>query len=276
MSQIQSTSDQRGGSLLGHLYTSVACTVILTVICCGLYPLVVWAIAQGIMPHQANGSLLARDGTPTSDPSKAVASALLGQNFSAPQYFHPRPSSAGAGYDAASSSGSNLGPLSDKLLNGLIAKDDKGVESVSFDGIRLRTLKYAMENNLAFTPSLPLDGFKDKDGNLDDIKLIKAFPHNDDAADKRPLTFSAFSQPIPADAVTASGSGLDPHISLSNAAIQLSRVAKSRGASESDVRKLVEQYTDHASLGLLGEDGVNVVRLNLALDAAHPFATTKP
>lgn len=263
------------GPFVHHLYASVAATVALTVLCCGLYPLVVWGIAQAVFPQQANGSLLDRSGKPTTDATRAVASALIGQNFSAPQYFHPRPSSAGNGYDAANSCGSNLGPVSDKLLNGAVQKDDKGVESVAFDGIRLRTMKYAMENGVTFASSVPLDAaLKDKDGNLDDIKLIKAFPHNDDPADKRPLVFSGFSRAIPVDAVTASGSGLDPHISPANAGIQLSRIAKVRNMDEAAVRSLIAECTDRATFGVIGEDGVNVVRLNLALDARYPLPAT--
>ncbi len=117
-SKIIDVTDDRGGSILGHIWASVGVTLVLGVVCCGLYPLVVWAISQAVFPVQANGSLVKADGTPTTDDTKAVGSALIGQNFSAPGYFHPRPSAAGNGYDASSSGGSNLGPLSDKLING--------------------------------------------------------------------------------------------------------------------------------------------------------------
>lgn len=256
------------GSFFGHLWASIAATVILVVICCGIYPLIVWGLAQAIFPNQANGSLVNKDGAYTTKDAEAVGSALLGQNFSAPQYFRPRPSQAGAGYDAANSSGSNLGPLSDKLLNGQVSTDDKGQKTLAFDGIRLRTLHYALDNGITFKSSLPLDSFKDKDGNLDDIKLVEAFPHAGDAADKKPLVFSDFSTLIPADAVTASGSGLDPHITPANAGLQKARVAKARGISEEQLQKLIERYTDGPDLGVLGDPGVNVLRLNLALDAA--------
>ena len=106
------------GSLLGHLWSSLVATIVLTIICCGIYPLIVWGIAQAIFPARANGSLVTKAGTFTTKDSEAVGSALLGQNFSLPGYFHPRPSAAGNGYDPTSSGGSNLGPLSDKLING--------------------------------------------------------------------------------------------------------------------------------------------------------------
>ena len=110
---------QAPSGFLHHLWASIAATVLLVVICCGLYPLIVWGIAQAVFPNQANGSLVKKDGTFTTKDEEAVGPALLGQNFALPGYFHPRPSAAGNGYDAANSSGSNLGPLSDKLINGV-------------------------------------------------------------------------------------------------------------------------------------------------------------
>ena len=107
-----------GGSILGHIGTSLGVTLVLGVVCCGLYPLAVWAIAQAVFPVQANGSLVTKDGRPTTDDTQAVGSYLIGQNVAAAGYFHPRPSAAGNGYDASNSGGSNLGPLSDKLING--------------------------------------------------------------------------------------------------------------------------------------------------------------
>lgn len=191
-------------SLTLHLRGAVVSTLILTVMCCGLYPLAVWGIGQAVFPRQANGSLIiGGDGT-------LRGSALLGQNFTGPLYFHSRPSAAGAiGYDAGASGGSNLGPTSRKLA----------------DQIRERTATYRAENGLAA------------------------------------------EAPVPADAVTASGSGLDPHISPRNAEIQSDRVAKARHLTGDQVRELIREATEGPGLGILGERGVNVVRLNLALDA---------
>ena len=189
--------------LLQEVKVSVLATLALVVILCGVYPLVVWGIAQVAFPGQANGSLVEVRG-------KIVGSGLLAQNFSGPQYFHPRPSAAGdTGYDGASSGGSNLGPLSQKLI----------------DQVKERVASYRTENNL---PAEML---------------------------------------VPADAVTASGSGLDPHISVRNAGLQTARVAKSRQVSADKVNKIIQNCTEGPDLGFLGEPGVNVLRLNLALDA---------
>jgi K+-transporting ATPase ATPase C chain len=189
--------------LLQEVKVSLLATLALMVILCGVYPLVVWGIAQIVFPGQANGSLVERQG-------KIVGSSLLAQNFSGPQYFHPRPSAAGeGGYDGASSGGSNLGPLSQKLT----------------DQVKERVDKYRTGNNL---PAATL---------------------------------------VPADAVTASGSGLDPHISVRNAGLQTARVAQARQVSADKVKRLMEDFTEGPDLGFLGEPGVNVLRLNLALDA---------
>jgi K+-transporting ATPase ATPase C chain len=188
-----------------ELRPAILATVVLAVVCSGLYPLVVYGISQMLFPDKANGSLIvAPDGT-------VRGSRLLGQAFSDPKYFHPRPSAAGNGYDAANSSGSNLGPTSEKLKN----------------AIKDRIADYRKENGLAET----------------DV--------------------------VPADAVTASGSGLDPEISLQNAEVQVARVAKTRGLSEDKVHELVQQNTDGRDLGVFGDPGVNVLRLNLALDQQH-------
>jgi potassium-transporting ATPase KdpC subunit len=198
--------------LLSEFRSALVLTIVLAVVCCGIYPLVVFGIAQAAFHDKANGSLIV-------DKDGAVrGSKLLGQGFTAEKYFHPRPSSAGNGYDAANSSGSNLGPTSQKLN----------------DALKDRVATYRTENSL-----------KDTD-------------------------------PIPADAVTASGSGLDPHISLRNAELQVVRVAKARGLEADKVRALVRQLTDSADLGILGEPGVNVLQLNLALDAASPTSASKP
>jgi potassium-transporting ATPase KdpC subunit len=188
--------------LFAEIRRAIVGTAILLLICCGAYPVAVWGVAQLAFPHRANGSMLiSRDGT-------VVGSELIGQNFSGERYFHPRPSAAGSGYDAANSGGSNLGPTSQKLN----------------DAIKARIAAYRRENGL---------------------------PETDHA---------------PADAVTASASGLDPHISLRNAELQTLRVAKARNLSAEKIRELVQQNTDAANLGFLGESGVNVLKLNLALD----------
>jgi potassium-transporting ATPase KdpC subunit len=216
-----------------QLYAAVVFSALFILICCGLYPVVVWGIGQLVFPIQANGSLLTKDGAFTTNPEEAVGSALLGQKFAAPQYFHPRPSAAGDGYDAANSSGTNLGPLSEKLLNGIHgSKKEDGTPdpAADFDGMKDLVAAYWQENSLA-----------------DDMT-------------------------VPADAVTRSASGLDPHISLENALLQATRVAHARGISVQEVHKLVEQCTDARSLGLLGEPAVNVLPVNVALDKAAPVA----
>src|SRR5580692_10513224 len=182
-------------------------TLVFTILTGLVYPAAMTALSLLIFPSQANGSLLTVNG-------KVVGSSLIGQSFSRPEYFHPRPSSAGNGYDAGASSGSNLGPTSAKLINGTTKKDDKGREVVDFDGIADRIVHYCIDNELPYESSVPLDKFKDAQGNLDDVKLVNAF--NDE---KSPLVFTPKGH-IPADAVTASSSGLDPHISPSNALAQ--------------------------------------------------------
>src|SRR5215471_6908986 len=188
--------------LFSEIRSAVMSVIVLAVVCCGIYPLIVFGIGQATFHDKAHGSLIVdKDGT-------IRGSKLIGQNFTGGKYFQPRPSAAGNGYDAANSSGSNLGPTSQKLN----------------DAIKERIEAYRKENGLSET------------------------------------------EPVPADAVTASGSGLDPHISLPNAELQTARVAKARGFSEDKVRELVRQNTDERDLGVFGESGVNVLRLNLALD----------
>ena len=239
--------------ILPGLRIKIFMTIVLGVV----YPLAMTGISQVIFPKQANGSLI-RVG------DKVIGSEIIGQNFAKPEYFHPRASAAGSGYDATSSSGSNLGPTSAKLVHGTTKMDDKKNEVVDYDGINLRLVHYCLENDIPYESSVPLDGFKGADGSLDDVKLIKAF--NDD---KAPLMFKP-KAPIPADAVTASASGLDPHISPDSARVQAARVAKARGIQVDQANQLVAQFTEGPDLGLLGEPRVNVLKLNLAMDQQFP------
>jgi len=241
------------GQILPGLRIKIFMTIVLGI----AYPLVMTAIAQAVFPHQANGSLITQG-------NKVIGSEIIAQGFNQPEYFHPRASGAGSGYDATSSAGPNLGPTSAKLLHGTTKKDDKGNEVVDFDGLSLRVVHYCLDNDIAYESSLPLDRFKDAKGDLDDVKLIKAF--NDD---KAPLVFKPRA-PIPADAITTSASGLDPHISPANAQLQAARVARTRGISVDQVNQVVARSTERPSLGLLGESRVNVLKLNLALDQQFP------
>jgi K+-transporting ATPase ATPase C chain len=274
---IMPRTGEPGGSLLGHIWASIGVTIVLGIICCGIYPLLIWGLGQAFFRVQADGSLLAKDGSYTTDDTQAVGSALIGQNFSDPKYFHPRPSAAGNGYDPTSSGGSNLGPLSDKLINGVTTpattQPTTQPETLSYDGIRLRTIHYANDNGIPFKlfnvtadgtkTEVPLKNYLNKDGSLNDIGLVDAFPHGGATAG---LIASDFGTLIPGDAVTASGSGLDPHISPANAALQINRVATARKISPDKVKALVDKYTDGPDLGILGDPGVNVLRLNIALD----------
>jgi K+-transporting ATPase ATPase C chain len=239
--------------ILPGLRIKLFMTIVLGVV----YPLAITGISQAVFPHQANGSLIKVG-------NKVIGSEIIGQNFTKPEYFHPRPSSAGAGYDASASSGSNLGPTSAKLVHGTIKMDDKKNEIVDFEGISLRVVHYCVENNIPYESSVPLDRFKDASGGLDDVKLIKAF--NDD---KAPLVFTP-KAPIPADAVTASASGLDPHITPDSARVQATRVAKARGITIDQANQIIAEFTEGPALGLLGEPRVNVLRLNLALNQRFP------
>jgi len=224
-----------------------------------LYPGIITGVSQLVFPTRANGSLVTVNG-------KIVGSNLIGQNFSKPEYFHPRPSAAGNGYDATASGGTNLGPTSAKLIRGTTQIDDKKKESVAFDGISVRIVHYCLENDIPYESSMPLDQFKNAQGDLDDVKLIKAF--NDD---KQPLLFTAKAS-IPADAVTASASGLDPHISPANAEAQAARVASVRKVGVDEVRQLITGSTEAADLGFLGEPRVNVLKLNIAIDQRFPIS----
>jgi K+-transporting ATPase ATPase C chain len=195
-----------------------AVTIVLIIITAVLYPLAVTGIGQAAFNRQANGSLVKVNGND-------VGSSLVGQQFSGDQYFQGRPSAAGAGYDASNSSGSNLAPTSDKLINGI---HDAADPSTSFDGLKDRATAFRQANGVAASVLLP------------------------------------------SDAVTASASGLDPHISPATALLQVNRVAQARGASEADTLNLVNQYTEEPVLGFIGQPRVNVLKLNIALDQRYP------
>ena len=188
-------------AFIRQLRPALAALAVFTVLCGVAYPLLATGIGQLAFGAEADGSLIERDGV-------VVGSELIGQVFTAPEYFHSRPSAAGVGYDGSASSGSNLGPQNPDL----------------FAAVDERIAAYRSENGL------------DADAQ------------------------------VPVDAVTASGSGLDPHISLANARIQAARVAETRGLDIGLVRGLIADHTDGRSLGVLGEPGVDVVMLNLALD----------
>jgi K+-transporting ATPase ATPase C chain len=241
------------GQILPALRINIFATILFGVV----YPLAITGVCQVLFPRQANGSLVTAG-------DKVIGSEIIGQSFTKAEYFQPRPSTAGSGYDATASGGSNLGPTSAKLVHGTTKMDDKKNEVVDFDGIDLRIVHYCVDNDIPYESSVPLDQFKDAKGGLDDVKLIKAFNDN-----KAPLLFTP-KAPIPADAVTASGSGLDPHISPASAQVQVPRVAKARGISAEQANQLLAQFTEGPALGLLGDPRVNVLKLNLALDQQFP------
>lgn len=232
-------------------------TLIMTILTGLLYPAIMTGISELIFPRQANGSLVTVNGA-------VVGSSLIAQGFSKPEYFHPRPSAAGNGYDATASSGTNYGPTSAKLLHGTTKTDDKGKEVVDYDGIGDRIVHYCLDNGIPFKSSVPIAQFTDAQGNVDDVKLIKAL--NDPKA-----PFSVIPQfPIPQDAVTASASGLDPQISPANAEIQAARVAKARHIQASELTPLIAQATERPDWGFIGEPRVDVLLLNVAIDQHFP------
>jgi K+-transporting ATPase ATPase C chain len=189
--------------LARHLVPAVLLTGVLTLLLGVAYPLAVTGLAQLLFPDQARGSLLRRDG-------RVVGSRLIGQPFSGPGSFHPRPSAAGTGYDPLASGGTNLGPTSRKLV-------------------------------------------------IEQVGAAAATAH------------AERSGPVPVDLVTSSGSGLDPHLTPAAAEFQVPRVARERGMPEDVVRQLVRRHTEGRQWGVLGEPRVNVLELNLDLDAIRPL-----
>lgn len=192
--------------LRGNIRPAIVLTLVLCVITGLIYPGLVTGVVQLVFPSQANGSLVTVNG-------KVVGSALIGQTFTRPEYFHSRPSAAGAGYDAAASSGTNKGPTDRKLADTLI-------------GLRVDTA-------------------------VAELGVQKGA--------------------VPSDLVTASASGLDPHISPANAQLQVARVARTRHADSAAVRALVDARTEGRQFGVFGEPRVNVLLLNIAIDSAFPM-----
>jgi potassium-transporting ATPase KdpC subunit len=185
-----------------NLVTAFLMTIVTTILLGLAYPLVVTVLAQAIFRDKAKGQLIERDG-------RVVGSAIIGQGFSSPGYFHGRPSAAGSGYDATSSGGTNLGPTNTKLIDAVKSAADS------------------------------------------------ARKDNPGAA-------------VPVDLVTTSASGFDPHVSPDAAMFQVPRVARARGIAESDLRQFVSGRIEGRQLGFLGEPRVNVLLLNLAMDARWP------
>ena len=194
-----------------HIITAILYTIVTTVIFGVLYPFAVTGAAQLLFHDKANGQLIHASG-PDGQPGQIVGSRIIGQPFSAPGYFHSRPSAAGNGYDAANSSGYNYGPTNKKLI-----------DRVAGDAAALQ-------------------------------------PDNPNAE-------------IPVDLVTASGSGLDPHITPAAADFQVPRIARERNLSQTTVRELIDRHTEGRQLGFLGEPRVNVLELNLDLDRTAPLPT---
>ena len=196
-----------GATIGGQIRPAILSVLVLTVLTGVVFPLLLFAIARPLFPHQTGGSLIRRG-------EAVVGSELIGQDFQRPEYFQSRPSAAGSGYDGTASGGTNLGPNNPRLVNG----------SSDFEGIRQLSQEYRERNGLA--PDAP----------------------------------------IPIDAVTRSGSGLDPHISLANALLQVPRVARARALSEELIRRLVMEHLEGPQFGFLGSPRVSVLALNLALD----------
>jgi K+-transporting ATPase ATPase C chain len=221
-----------------QLLPAIVLVALLTLLTGVAYPLVVTGVSQAAFRAKADGSFVEVDG-------EIVGSELIGQAFTGDEYFWSRPSAAGDGYDAMASSGSNLGPTSEALLAECLpvpVTDDEGNEVLDDQG----------------DPAVEVDARGDLACDPDTV------PQR--AAAYRAANGLAADVEVPVDAVTSSGSGLDPHISVANARLQATRVADARGLPVEQVLALVEADTDQAPLGILGVDGVNVLRLNLALD----------
>jgi K+-transporting ATPase ATPase C chain len=189
-----------------NIVTAILMTAVTTLLLGVIYPLVVTGLAHVLFRDKADGQLIVRNGT-------VIGSRLIGQTFTKPEYFHSRPSAAGAGYDAANSAGSQLGPTNQKLI--------------------------------------------------DRVKQDVAAAQHDNP-----------DKPVPIDLVTTSASGLDPHITPASAEFQLARVAHERAISEDALRALVTRHSEGRQLGFLGEPRVNVLELNLELDASYPVRSS--
>ncbi|HTO87300.1 MAG TPA: potassium-transporting ATPase subunit KdpC [Thermoanaerobaculia bacterium] len=210
-------SSSVSAAIKNQLRAAAFAVLLLTVLTGVVFPLVVTLLARSLFPRQAAGSLIDKDG-------RVTGSELIGQDFRAPGYFHPRPSAAGSGYDGLSSAGTNLGPLSPSLTAGARHDPWKPDANESYDGISQLAAAYRRENGLTR------------------------------------------QSPLPVDAVTRSGSGLDPHISPANAALQATRVARARHLPLERVLRLIALHTEPRQWLFLGEPRVNVLALNLALD----------
>jgi K+-transporting ATPase ATPase C chain len=250
-----------------HLLTSIVMLIGLTAVLGFGYPLVVTGLSQLFFHKQANGSLIYRDG-------KLVGSELLGQEFTdskgnpLPQYFQPRPSAAGAGYDGASSGASNLGP-SNPLLIGFVA----GVNTIGLNGRPSATNPFATTADPACVPVTPQGTpvASPAPGQKYEQTASGQYVCDPATVPERAIAYRQFNglavnAPVPVDAVTASGSGLDPDISVQNALDQAPRVARARHLAVQQVIALVHRYTQGREWGFLGEPTVDVLDINLALD----------
>jgi potassium-transporting ATPase KdpC subunit len=238
--------------------TAIGLTALMAIMTGIIYPMAVYGIGRVAFRHQTDGSFISRNG-------QVIGSSLLGQNFTdkngnpLQRYFQPRPSAAGAGYDASASSATNYGPGDPRLIGNDPANNP-----------------YATTADPACVPvqSTDKDGnlVVDKSGNpVYDKNPDGSYVCNPNTVPERVLAYRALNGvptgvPIPVDAVTASGSGLDPDISVANAELQAPRVAKARNLPLAQVMALIKAHITHPTWGFLGEERVNVLELNLALD----------